>query len=40
MDCLIFSSESLHNMKIDVFHFVLMHRPVNCHKIAHQANGH
>lgn len=26
-------------MKIDVFHFTLMHRPVICHKITHQANG-
>lgn len=36
---LIFSSASLHNIKIDAFHFVLMHRSVNCHKITQQANG-
>lgn len=40
VNCLIFSSASLHNIKIDVFHVVLMHRSVNWHKITHQANGH
>lgn len=40
VNCLIFSSASLHNIKIDVFYIVVMYKPVNCHKITHQANGH